>query len=157
MILKTIFYIVLFFVLLDILFSFYRMYRRYYKYKEALLLSKTKNKKLLVIGDPYSGFASKNIMKTYDCGDMCLDLNGCDKCENSIKGDVLDELKKMKDNEYIIYESCVLEYVDKDRLDEVNKEIQRVSGGDYIDIRIKPNILPLTHYIFELGNIILIF
>ena len=153
MILETIFYIVLFFVLLDILFGFYRMYKRYYKYKEALLLSKTKNKKLLVIGDPYSGFASKNIMKTYDCGDMCLDLNGCTKCKNSIKGDVLDELKKMKDNEYIIYESCVLEYVNKNRLDEVNKEIQRVSGGDYIYIRINPNILPLTYNIFELGNL----
>ena len=151
MIIETIFYIVLFFILLDILFGFYRMYRRYYKYKEVLLLSKTKNKKLLVIGDPYSGFASKNIMKTYDCGDMCLDLNGCTKCKNSIKGDVLDELKKMEDNEYIIYESCVLEYVDKNRLDEVNKEIQRVSGGDYIYIRINPNILPLTHNIFELG------
>ena len=44
-----------------------------------------------------------------------------------------------------------------EKVEEVNKEIQRVSGGDYIDIRIKPNILPLTHYIFELGNIILIF
>ena len=149
MIMNIILLIILFLILLDILFGFYRIYRRYYKYKEALLLSNTKNKKLLVIGDPYSGFASKNIMKTYDCGDICLDLNGCDKCENSIKGDILDELNKMEDNKYVIYESCVLEYVDEKRLDEINKEILRVSGGDYIDVRIKPNILSLSNKIFE--------
>ena len=149
MIMNIILLIILFLILLDILFGFYRIYRRYYRYKEAVLLSKNKNKKLLVIGDPYSGFASKYIMKTYDCGDICLDLNGCDKCEYSIKGDILDELNKMEDNKYVIYESCVLEYVDKKRLDEINKEILRVSGGDYIDVRIKPNILSLSNKIFE--------
>jgi hypothetical protein len=127
------------------------MYRRYYKYKEALLLSKITNKKLLVIGDPYAGFASKNVLRTYDCGDICLDLAGCDKCSNSIKGDILCELKKMEDNQYIIYESCVLEYIDEKHLNDVTKELNRVSGGDYIDVRIKPNILDLSHAIFEYG------
>jgi hypothetical protein len=150
--LNMIILIILFIIVLDFFFGIFRMCRRYYRYKKALILSKNKNKELLVIGDPYSGFASKNIMKTYDCGDLCLDLNGCENCENYIKGDVLDELKKIEDNKYVIYESCVLEYVDKKNLDEINNEIQRVSGGDYIDVRIKPNIFPLTYKIFEVGH-----
>ena len=81
-------------------------------------------------------------MRAYDCGDICLDLYGCNKCQNQIKGDLLKELKKIKSNQYVIFESCVLEYIDKKYHNEILKELNRVSGGNYFFVRIKPYIFP---------------
>ena len=33
------------------------------------------------------------------------------------------KLRKMNNNEYVIFESCVLEYVNKDRINDINNEI----------------------------------
>ena len=89
---------------------------------------------------------NKNIYRAYDCGDVCTDLLGCSDCENSIKGDILEVLKKMDDNQYVIFESCVLEYLDEEKRLETEKEITRVSGGDRFNVRMKPYILPDKFY-----------
>ena len=34
---------------------------------------------------------------------------GCGKCEKSYKGDLIEVLKKIPNNKYVIFESCVLE------------------------------------------------
>ena len=57
----------------------------------------------------------------------------------------------MPTNEYVIYESCVLEYVDQRLVNEIKKEIDRVSEGDYYEVRIKPNIFPTKFSFVELG------
>lgn len=137
------FYIIVFYIIIDFIFSLYRLYRRTTIYNKALKKSKETNKKLLVIGNPTAGFVNRNIYKSYDCGDVCLDLNGCDNCPNQIKGDLLEEIKKLESDKYVVFESCVLEYIPEYDLHEVRTELYRISGGDLYEVRIHPNIMPL--------------
>ena len=67
--------------------------------------------------------------------DLCIDLVGCKNCNNSIKGDALEILRELPDNSYVIYESCVLEAVGYN-VEPIIKEIKRVSGGDYYNVRV---------------------
>lgn len=147
---NIIIYILIGLITLDILFSLYRIYRRINVYNEAYEKSKLLGKELLVIGNPYSGFINKNIFKCYDCGDICLDLNGCGDCPKQIKGDLLEEIKKLETNKYVIFESCVLEYINKN-IPEINQQLNRVSGGDLYQVRNSPNIFPLNYKFIELG------
>ena len=147
-------YIVLFILILlviDIYMSILRNRNRIRVFKEAKEQSKKTNKPLLVIGNPNSGFWNKNIMKGYGCGDLCTDLIGCDNCPKSIKGDLLDVLNILKTNKYVIFESCVLEYIDKNRTNEIKKQIQRVSGNDYYQVRLGRYIFPLKQPISQFG------
>lgn len=144
-------YILIGVIILDCFFSLYRIYRRINLYNQAYEKSKSSNKELLVIGNPYSGFINKNVYQCYDCGDICLDLNGCGNCPKQIKGDLLEELKKMDSNKYVIFESCVLEYINDNYLSEINKELNRVSGGNLYQVRNSPYIFPLHFKFIELG------
>ena len=144
-------YVLIGIITLDCIFSLYRVYRRINLYNKAHEKSISLNKELLVIGNPSSGFINKNIYKCYDCGDICLDLNGCGDCPKQIKGDLLEELKKMESNKHVIFESCVLEYINDNSLSEINKELNRVSGGNLYQVRNSPNILPLHYKFIELG------
>ena len=139
-------------IIIDLLFSIFSNYRRSYYYNKCLNLSKETGKKLLVIGDPSSGFWNKNIKQAYGCGDICLDLLGCN-CPIQLKGDLLNELRKMNTNSYVIYESCVLEYIDDQYISEIKREIKRVSGGHYYGVRIFPNIFPVNLGFIETGTI----
>ena len=58
------FYTILFFIIIDFIFSLYRIYRRTSIYNKALKKSKETNKKLLVIGNPTAGFINRNIYKS---------------------------------------------------------------------------------------------
>ena len=144
--------IILIIIIMDILLSMYRNHRRSKYYNESLNLSKEMDKKLLVIGNPTAGFWNRNVKKAYGCGDLCLDIMGCD-CENQIQGDLLKELKKMESDSFIIYESCVLEYIDQKDIPEVKNELDRVSGGNYYGVRIFPNIFPAKFKFIEIGKI----
>ena len=150
MIFKIVFFIIVL-VVIDIILSIWRNYRRYNIFMKAKNKSLKTQKELVVIGDPNTGFWNKNVKKAYDCGDICIDLKGCNKCPVSITGDILDTLKKMPNNHYVIYESCVLEYVDQRQLEKIKKEIRRVSGGNYYQVRIKPNIFPTFFSFIEFG------
>jgi hypothetical protein len=143
--------VIIFIIIFDVCLSLFRNYRRTNIFNKATKCSKQKQKQLLVIGSPFSGWWNKNIQQAYGCGNICLDLVGCNKCPKSIKGDILIQLKKMKTNKYVIFESCVLEYVDLTQLDDINKEIKRVSGNDYFEVRIKPNIFSTQFSFIECG------
>ena len=144
-------YILIGVIILDCFFSLYRIYRRINLYNQVYEKSKSSNKELLVIGNPYSGFINKNIYQCYDCGDICLDLNGCGDCPKQIKGDLLEELKKMESKKYVIFESCVLEYINDNSLSEIKIELDRVSGGDLYQVRNSPYIFPLHYKFIENG------
>jgi hypothetical protein len=144
-------YVLIGIIILDCIFSLHRVYRRINLYNKAHEKSKSLNKELLVIGNPSSGFINKNIYKCYDCGDICLDLNGCGDCPKQIKGDLLEELKKMESNKHVIFESCVLEYINDNSSSEINKELNRVSGGNLYQVRNSPYIFPLHYKFIELG------
>jgi len=147
---NIIFIILIFIIITDILLSIIRNIRRKNTYLKAEKISKIKNKKLLVIGSPDNGFWNKHICKAYGYGDVCLDLMGCN-CSSQIKGDLFENLKKMKNNEYVIFESCVLEYIDSKLLKDIYKEIYRVSNGDYYGVRIFPNIFTTNIDLIKYG------
>jgi len=96
-------------------------------FKKAKKRANLTNKQLLVIGDPYNGVASISTGSDYNCGDLCIDLTGCPKCTNSIEAKLEDIISEIDLNEYVIYISCVLEYVDElpkilSYLNKVNKK-----------------------------------
>jgi len=57
----------------------------------------------------------------------------------------------MDSNKYVIFESCVLEYTNDNYLSEINKELNRVSGGNLYQVRNSPYIFPLHFKFIELG------
>lgn len=150
-IMKYILYIFISLIILDCIFSLYRVYRRINLYNKAHEMSKITNKELLVIGNPSAGFVNKNIYTCYGCGDICLDINGCDDCPKQIKGDLLEEIKKMESNKYVVFESCVLEYIDIKEIYDIEKQLNRISGGDLYQVRNYPYIFPLNYKFIELG------
>lgn len=112
-------------------------------YNEANKLSKIKNKKLLVIGNP--GESNTNyFFGKYGCGDICVDLNGCicDKYSNNtiiIKDKLENVTKNFETDSVVIFETEVLEYVDDTSIDYVIDELYRISGGDIFSVHeLKP-------------------
>ena len=99
-------------------------------YKEALEKAKKQNKKLLVLGNPYtiSGNFITLVTETYGCGDICIDMNGCGKCKNVISDKIENVLNKFESNNYIIFESGLLEVVDEDKLNYIVNELYRIAG-----------------------------
>ena len=100
-------------------------------FKKAKLLSKEKNKKLIVIGDPCTGNVNMWFQKLFpNCkhGNVTIDLFGCNACDkmdiNNIK-----EWKKYNSNEYVITEAGTLSF-GKD-MKNILSEIKRISGGDF--------------------------
>lgn len=100
-------------------------------YNQALNKARKENRKLLVLGNPYN-FSGKVITlftKTYGCGDLCIDMNGCGKCKNVISDKLENVLHKLNSNEYVVFESGLLEVVDYDQLDKIVYHIYRISGS----------------------------
>tara|TARA_B100000524_G_scaffold149929_1_gene75893 strand:- start:498 stop:1049 length:552 start_codon:yes stop_codon:yes gene_type:complete len=136
--------IFLFLFLIIVIFSLFyhvKIHNDAYKlYIIAKKKAKKLNKKLLVLGSPksISGKLMSNFTKTYGCGDLCIDMNCCIDCKNTICGKVEDTLHKLESNKYIIYESGLLEVVDDNKLHYIVNEIYRLSGG-------KDNIYSFHH------------
>jgi hypothetical protein len=143
-------YIIIGIIVLILIYEFYKSYqrsdRRTTLYNQAVITAQLKNKKLLVIGDPDNGGHCKIFGREYGCGDLCLDLVGCKNCENSITAKVEDALPNFTDNSYVIFLSCVLEYVDKETLPLILEELKRVSGGDLFIVTIDPYTIASLFY-----------
>ena len=77
-------------IIYEITICMIRKIKRKVYYKKAVKRAKETNKKLLVIGDPYNGIASITTGLDYNCGNLCIDLTGCPKCDNAIKGRLED-------------------------------------------------------------------
>lgn len=97
-------------------------------YNDAKQHAELHNKKLLVIGSPYTGVyhESGEIEPWYNCGDLCIDLAGCGTCPNQIKAD-LSVLKTLPTDEYVIFESETIEFVDN--IENIINEMKRVSNN----------------------------
>ena len=129
-ILLYIFYIVIIVSIYEIIHGIIRQRNRCKLYKLAEQQSRNVKKKLLVVGDPYSGHGTKFyslFMDNYGCGDITVDLTGAPMCPTSYKVDILTYLRDQPDNSLVIFISCVLEYVDD--IDAVISEIYRVAGS----------------------------
>lgn len=109
----------------DIYFWIDRIYKRTKYYNLAKSRSEFLKRPLIVVGNPDSGPTNKIIGRLYECGDYTIDINGS-KCNNTLQGDLLQQLKKFSDNSCVIYISYVLEYIEN--IDDTIKEIYRVAG-----------------------------
>jgi hypothetical protein len=102
----------------------YEQYNKKYSheriYNEAEKSSRILGRPLMILGDPYK------IMRKSICGNICIDMDGCPKCQVSVKGRMEDILPTMKADSHVIFVSCVLEYVDD--IDKVWKELIRIAG-----------------------------
>lgn len=75
--------------------------------KQALDLGRT----LVVVGAPRAG-AHTRIVGAYGCGDICVDLGGCDTCARSVEHDITSgAVSGVPDDSSVVFVSCVLEYV----------------------------------------------
>lgn len=109
---------------------FQRNFRRYYYYRQALKKAKKLNKKLLVVGCPWSGGISGKIgllFKLYECGDLLIDIKPKSKCINHIQSDLKTFLVQQQNDSFVIFVSVVLEYIED--IDETIIELDRVSGN----------------------------
>lgn len=137
-IIKIITFLLIFSILCELICSGFRLFRRSDTYKRAEKESKKVNKPLLVVGDPDAGLTNSMFGRVYGCGDLCVDLNGCG-CDKSERSDLYEFLKKQKDNSYVIYESCVLEYIPKEKRANIIEEMKRVGISNYT-VRISPSL-----------------
>lgn len=111
------------------------MISRYFRtkrfYNEALKLSKAKEKKLMIIGDPCHGNYFKFMSRFFpNCkhGDVTIDLNGCDEC-NRMNINDMDAWSQFANNSFVIMESGTISF--SEDIEKVLKEIKRISGGDF--------------------------
>ena len=109
---KKIFLFLFLLIIYENIISMIRKLKRRNQFKRASKRAHDTNKQLLVIGDPYNGIASITTGSDYTCGDVCVDITGCPKCDNGVKARLEDYLPTINLDEYVIYISCVLEYVD---------------------------------------------
>ena len=66
---------------------------------------------LVVVGDPDAG-AHTRLVRAYDCGDLCIDLQGCPRCQVMQAADLTaGPVPGVADDSAIVFVSCVLEYV----------------------------------------------
>lgn len=145
-------YIILIFIIIfyEILITIYRKLKRRYLFKKALKRKKITNKKLLVIGDPYNGLASILTGPDYSCGDLNIDLTGCPKCDNSLKNKLEDVIDTINLDDYVIYISCVLEYVDD--IDKIINKINSVDPKDLFIVNVEWFSLSAYFYPYFLTN-----
>ena len=101
-------------------------------YSEAAEKAKNENKKLMVLGSPYtaSGKMITFFTRTYGCGNICIDMTGCGSCENTINVKVENVLHSFNPYEYVIFESGVLEVVDDENLNYIVSELYRIAGNN---------------------------
>jgi len=71
----------------------------------------------------------------YGCGDVTIDLASSSVCPNYLQADITKPLP-FADNSVVVFVSCVLEYVDD--AEAAAKELNRVSGGNVVLVRVEP-------------------
>jgi hypothetical protein len=121
-----------------------RRVRRRRGYEQALLRARETGKPLVVLGAPGTGAVNATLGPDYGCGDLCIDLVGCEGCPTSATGPAELVLPELADDSAVVFVSCTLEYVQD--VDRVWRELLRVSGGDLYVVTVEP--LSLTAWFY---------
>lgn len=101
-----------------ILMNMLRKLNRRRTYRLAKQRSVETGKPLMVIGAPGEGLANRITGQDYDCGDICLDIAGCKKCNNGVKISLEEAVERYDLSKYVVFISCTLEYVDMPFVDK---------------------------------------
>lgn len=82
---------------------------------------------LVVVGDPDAG-AHTRLVRAYGCGDLCIDLHGCPRCQVKQAADLTTgPVPGVADDSAVVYVSCVLEYVSDPSA--ALQELHRMAGS----------------------------
>lgn len=107
--------------------ALWRFHERKEKFAQAQARALALKLPLVVVGDPDSGLHTR-ILRAYSCGDLCVDIHGCPACTpNDAIVDLTTEKIPVPDGGAVIFESCVLEYVDD--LAPAWAELMRAAGS----------------------------
>lgn len=91
--------------------ALHRFEVRRQRYEAAVRRASELSRPLVVVGDPDAG-AHTRLLRAYGCGDLCVDLRGCPRCEVMQAADLTQgALRGVADDSAVVYVSCVLEYV----------------------------------------------
>ncbi len=142
--------ILVFLIVYEILICIIRKLKRRELFKRAQQRAKQTGKKLLVIGDPYNGLASKITGCDYGCGDVCLDLTGCPNCPVSLKGKLEDHISTINLDTHVVFISCVLEYVDD--IDYIMSYLNEMDQDDLFVVNVEWYSLMAYFYPYFLTN-----
>jgi hypothetical protein len=128
-----------FLFLWELVAAFRRKHLRKSVFNRALHRARTTGKKLLVIGDPSHGFFNKITGPDYGYGDECIDFTGCPNApEGTIvhKDAVENVLPTLDLSEYVIFQSCVFEYVES--FERVKSLLHHVPHEDLFFVQVSP-------------------
>lgn len=107
-------------------FAMQRWQRRRTAFAAAARRALDLGRPLVVVGDPHAG-AHTSLMPAYGCGDLCIDLRGCPRCESYRAADITrGPIAGIADDSAVVFVSCVFEYVDD--LEAARREIWRIAG-----------------------------
>ncbi len=96
-------------------------------YQAAVRRASEAGRPLIVVGDPDAG-AHTRLVRAYGCGDRCIDLRGCPRCEMMQAADLTQGLVAgIADDSAVVYVSCVLEYVTDP--EAALRELHRMAGS----------------------------
>jgi hypothetical protein len=115
----------------------YKNAQQHIQYTRAAERARAEGRQLVVIGNPSGGWINK-VVPMYGCGDVCIDIWGCEPCPGPgetrqpriFKGDVLEGLRTVQTDSAVVFESEVLEYTTIAEFPEVLGELSRITGGD---------------------------
>ncbi len=96
-------------------------------YKAAVRRAAETGRPLVVVGDPDAG-AHTRLLRAYGCGDLCIDLRGCPRCQVMQPADLTQgPIAAVADDSAIVYVSCVIEYVSDP--EAALRELYRMAGA----------------------------
>lgn len=112
------------------------------------------NRQLVVVGAPGNGFHTR-IVPAYDCGDICVDLTGCEGCPVSVEVDLtVGKVDVVEDDSAVVFVSCVLEYTSDPQT--VWEEVRRMAGSadNIFMVTVRPSsitsmLYPGAHFIID--------
>lgn len=97
-------------------------------YEAAFKRARVLGKPFLVIGRPTSIYGAH----AHDCGDVCVDIEGCPECPGGIKGDIRD-LSQFKAGQFgTVYVGHVFEELPAADVPKAFAEITRVADEAFV-------------------------
>ena len=103
----------------------WRLAERRRVYGAALARARDTGRQLVVVGSPDAGTQGA-IARVYGCGDLCLDLGGCNRCPTQLVADITQRIDGLADDSSVVFVSCVLEYVNDPQA--AWREVLRIAG-----------------------------
>ena len=124
-----------------------RRFRRRREAFEAAVRRATEiGRPLVVVGDPDAG-AHTRLLRAYECGDLCVDLRGCPRCQTMKVADITKgPIDGIADDSAVVFVSCVLEYVADPTA--ALRELARIAGAreNLFLVLVEPWTLTATLY-----------